>query len=583
MTAKRPSSSTQLPGSLLPVVLVAAGITLTLWMLSLNPSGGIFSDSGGLKALVTQQLAQQLQTANFPLDVSLNLPAADWVKTVWQAGLYPFSPPAVYEVGPQQFLASSFIFPLISAPFYALFGDRGLYVIPLAALWLTWVRFWQIGVRAGWGVTSLCLGLIALIFASPLSLYGGMYWEHTIAVALAFWGISGLMFPKHKVLLKGKVSLSRAQALSSGILIGLSAWFRPEFLCLVDAVSLLALIGWALPKWRLAPAFTLTKACILIGGIACTIGLFFALNYGVYGHPLGLQLTQIIKESSLSTQLSQTKASYWPVWKSLQQYFPVIWVVGLAALFSPELQKSTVKASLLKRNSLKDKKGTYFEKVGIRKTLASNLVPSRFAIALTLLFILTVPLILPESAVATQWGPRFYLILVPLLSVVLAEQLRANFFRSWSRRLLIIGTAIALILGINLNIINGVFTPYEDGQNSSLPASYESTAPAIAALQQETLPWIATSNELTTQLLWSALPNKTFFRGDTVEQVKQLATALAEQNESEFLYVCAPDPACTVPNTETNELTLAGGTPLNMTQLEDNYGQYSVYRVKLGS
>ena len=584
MTAKSSASSARLPWSLIPLVIVITGVLLTLWLLSFSQNGVVFSGDGGLKALVAQQLAQQIKTASFPLDVSLSLPAADWVKNVWQAGLYPFSPPFVYEVGTQNFITFPFTFPLISAPFYALFGDRGLYVIPLIALWLTWFRFWQIGLRAGWGMISLCLGLIALIFASPLSLYGGMYWEHTLAVALAFWGVSGLMFPNRKTLsTRGIISLPKSQAFISGILIGLSVWFRPEFLCLVAAVSLLALIGWILPKWRLAPKFTLAKALILIGSMCCTVGLFFAMNYAVYGHPLGIHAIQIVEESSLSAQVTQAQASYGQMWSALQEYFPMVWVVILAALFGPELKKSTVKTSPLKKKAIAAEKGTYFERVGIRKTLASNFTPSRFVIALSLLFALSVPLIVPPGAGGKQWGPRFYLILVPLLSLTLSEQLRAGFLNQWGRRLLILGTVIALILGIQLNINNGVFSRYKDGSNTSLMANYDPIAPAIAGLKQESLPWISMSNEFVAQQLWSALPSKTFFKGETVDQVKQLATALAEQNQNEFLYVCYPHRECTVPETPESEWALDNGQgTLNMTYLND-YGKYPVYKVEIAS
>jgi len=455
MTAKRPSSSAHSSGSLLPIVAIAAGIALTLWMSSLSQSNISFSDDSRAKVLLTQQIAQQLQSANLPLDVSLNVPAADWIKSTGQAGSYPFSSTPTYEIGAQRFIAPPFVSPLINAPFYALLGDGGLYIIPLAALWLTWLRFWQIGKRAAWGVTPLCLGLVALIFASPLSFYSGMYWEHTLAVALAFWGVSGLIFPKRKVFEKGIVSLSRAQALGSAVLIGLSVWFRPEFLCLAVAVSLLAAIGCIFPKWRLAPAFTLTKACILMGGMVCTIGILLALNYGIYGYPFGIDIASVAGDVSRSTQLSQSKASYLQTSRqmltALRLYFPIVWIVGLAAIFTPELQKPTVKANLLKRNQLKGEKGKYFEKVGIRRTLSSTLMPSRFAIALSLLFALGVPLLLPESTDGRPWGLQFHLILVPLLSLVLAEQLRVDFFRNWSRKLLLLGTAIAIVIGINLN------------------------------------------------------------------------------------------------------------------------------------
>mgnify|MGYP001026532442 FL=1 len=576
MPANRRISSARLPWSLLPLAIVMLGVALTLWMQTFTQNGVLFSGDGGLKALIAQQLAQQLRTGSFPLDVALDLPAADWVKAVWQAGLYPFTPPFVYEVGARHFITFPFTFPLVSAPFYALLGDRGLYVVPLVSLWLIWIRFWQIGLRAGWGVASLCLGLIALIFASPLSLYGGTYWEHTLAVVLAFWGVSGLMFPK-------QAGLSRRRILGCGILIGLSVWFRPEFLCLVAATSLLALIGWLLPKWRIAPVLTLSKACILIASMACSVGVFFALNYAIYGHPLGIHAQQIVEESGVSNQLAQAKAGYEQMLGALQQYFPLVWVVGVAAVLSVALKRSTVKENRLKSTQLKEPKGHYFERLGIRKTADSILIPSRFALALCLLFALSVPLIVPPGAGGKQWGPRFYLILMPLLSLVLAEQLRPHFFRAWGRRLLILAAAGAIALGIQLNTINGAFATFKDGSNTSLRANYEPIAPAIAAFQQQPLPWLAMSDEFVAQQLWSALPDKTFFRAETIEQVKQLATALIAQNESEFLYVCYPHRECLVPETAGNNLNLDDGTHrLNLMFLDD-YGKYPVYKVEIAS
>ncbi len=576
MLANRRATPARLPWALFPLAIVALGIALTVWMQAFTQNGVLFSGDGGLKALLSQHLAQQMRSGGFPSDMTIDLPAADWVKAVWQAGLYPFTPPFVYEVGARHFITFPFTFPLVSAPFYALLGDRGLYVVPLVSLWLIWIRFWQIGLRAGWGTVSLCLGLVALIFASPLSLYGGMYWEHTLAVALAFWGVSGLIFPR-------KAGLTWLRLLGCGILIGLSVWFRPEFLCLVAATGLLALVGWLLPKWRIAPAFTFAKACVLIVSMSCSVGLFFALNYVIYGHPLGIHALQIVEESGVSNQLAQAKASYTAILGALQQYFPLVWVVGLAAVFGIELRRSTVRVSPLKSSHLKEAKGHYFERLGIRKTADSILIPSRFALALCLLFALSVPLIVPPGIGGKQWGPRFYLILMPLLSLVLAEQLRSGFLRAWGRRLLILAAAVAIALGIQLNTINGAFAKFNDGSNISLRANYEPIAVAIAAFEQQPIPWLAMSQEFVAQQLWSALPDKTFFRAETIGQVKQLAAALVEQNESEFLYVCYPHRECLVPKTAGNDLSLDDGVHrLNLMFLE-NYGKYPVYKVEIAS
>lgn len=602
MTAKLKSSSTKpkfssgvksssgVIGFLLPGIIFLGGIALTLWMQTFTRNGVVFSGDAGLKAMLSQRIAQQLSTGSFPLDMALSLPTPEWVTNLWQQGLYPFKPPFVYEVGTQHFITFPFTFPLVSAPFYALFGDAGLYVVPLVALWAIWLRFWQISKRANWGLGVLCIGLITLIFASPLSLYAGMYWEHTLAVALAFWGVSALAFPP--VLDKGTstgtaqpsvrtTSLSKYQMFSSGVLIGLSVWFRPEFLCLVAAVSLLALIGWLLPKWRLSPPLTLTKAAILVGAMFCTIGVFFALNYGIYGHPLGIHAIQIVEESTPGSQIAEAKKSYGQLFQALVRYFPTVIVVAIAALFSPEFKKASLKTA----NRFRGFKTPNVEQIGIVTSQKDQNVPGRFALALSILFALSVPLIVPPGAGGKQWGPRFYLILVPLLTLVLTEQLRSGFFRGWARQMALGGAAVAIALGIHLNTFHGAFHSLKEArpvQSTSLKANHTPIAPAIAHLQADALPWIAMSNEFVAQQLWIALPEKTFFLTETITEVKQLSAALSEQGESEFLYVCYPHRDCPTPDSTADERTLEGGQTINFQDI-GTHGKYPMYKVEIAS
>ncbi|MEO0539784.1 MAG: hypothetical protein AAFZ80_02845 [Cyanobacteria bacterium P01_A01_bin.105] len=166
----------------LPGLVLALGVLFSLWLQRYSQDGVLFSGDAGLKAL----LAQQLGTGNFSLD--LQLPALPWVADLWQAGLYPFTPPYAYGIEDKYFITFPFTFPAVTAPFYALLGYRGLYVVPLVALWAIWGRFWQICHRQGLPAPVTALALAGLVLASPLLPYGGMYWEHTLAVALAFWG-----------------------------------------------------------------------------------------------------------------------------------------------------------------------------------------------------------------------------------------------------------------------------------------------------------------------------------------------------------------------------------------------------------
>ena len=93
-------------------------------------------------------------------------------------------------------MAFAQVFPLLNAPLFGLLGFRGLYLIPLAALWLLWLRFFAVGRRLGLGPWGLALGLAGLVLASPLTLYSAMFWGHTLAVLIGFTGVSLALFPK---------------------------------------------------------------------------------------------------------------------------------------------------------------------------------------------------------------------------------------------------------------------------------------------------------------------------------------------------------------------------------------------------
>lgn len=582
MTVKSKSSSFAVTKLAIPGLLFLLGILLTVGMQFFVGDGVFFSSDAGLKALLSQQIGNQLQEGAFPLDVALTPlstepGATDWVNQLWGEGLSPIQPPFAYQVGSQQFITFSFLFPLITAPFYALFGEFGLYIVPVLALWAVWGRFWQIGLRAEWDVASLSLGLFALIFASPLSLYGGTYWEQTLAIALAFFGISALLYPKRKVAFPAH--LSGPRLIMSGVLIGLSVWFRPEFVGLVVAAVVLVGLGWLFPKWRLITPLSAIDVFVFIGSVACSLCVFLALNYSVYGHPLGLHGLHIVDELLETASLQQAKAGYGQMLLGFWRYFPVAVLVALAALCSPEFKRASLKTS----NRFKGFKTPNVEALGIVSPAHNEPLPVRAALLLCLVVVLVTPLLMPAGLGGKQWGPRLYLVLVPLLSVAVAEQLRAGFFQNWARRIMLLGTVIALAFGIHMNMLNGVFNVYEDPQtqSTSLLANEVSVAPAIAQLQAQPVPWIATNDPFAAIQLWSALPNKTFFRTESLDEVAQLANALTEQNEQTFLYVCGPYQACLISDDASDEGTLPNGQLVF--ESIGQFGKYPLYKVEIAS
>jgi hypothetical protein len=204
--------------------IILVGVLFSLFLLWQIPDGVYFSGDGGLKAL----LAQQLSAGIFRFD--LVLPSENWVQNLWSQGLYPYEEPFVYHLDNRYFITFPFPFSLITAPFYAFFGDRGFYLVPLVATWAIWVTFYWTCQRLKFNLFSTSLALVILIFASNLTLYSAMYWEHTLAVALAFAGIAILLSPTETS------SLSIKDAILSGCLVGFSAWVRSEFLAMVGTL-----------------------------------------------------------------------------------------------------------------------------------------------------------------------------------------------------------------------------------------------------------------------------------------------------------------------------------------------------------
>ncbi|MEL6250049.1 MAG: dolichol-phosphate mannosyltransferase, partial [Cyanobacteria bacterium J06627_15] len=495
----------------LPGLIFCMGVLFSLWLQRYSQGGVLFSGDGGLKAL----LAQQMGAGNLSLD--LQLPAADWVQELWRSGLYPFTPPYAYEVGDQYFITFPFTFPAVTAPFYALLGYRGLYVVPLVSLWVIWGRFWYVchQQRLTAGVTALALA--GLVMASPLLPYGGMYWEHTLAVALAFWGLT--------------MVLARSQTLTGnaigGSLIGLAVWFRPEFLCLVAALGAVACLSLWIPLggFRLK----LSHLVALLVGMGLSVAVFFGINLAVYGHPLGIHSVQIVEESSVSQQIFQARDSYQQLLTALFRYFPLV----ILALAAP----------------------------GVRRWLLSEGTSPRTTTVLLLtgvLFAIAVPLIVPPGAGGKQWGPRFYLILIPMAMLVIAQllaQLCASSHKV-TRGVGLAAFALLFAVGVHMNALNGVVRTYNDRQTQSisLARNYAPVAPAVQALSTEPLPWVAMSHQFVAQQLWASAPDKTFFRTETPEALYQLAQALIGQNESEFLYICYPHQDCPIPEQPSQAL-----------------------------
>ncbi|MDJ0703742.1 MAG: hypothetical protein QNJ46_10720 [Leptolyngbyaceae cyanobacterium MO_188.B28] len=526
-----------------PLAIFLIGGALTLWLQIYSRNGVLFSGDAGLKAL----LAQQLAGGNFSFDLQLSVDP--WVESLWRQGLYPFTPPFVYAQGSKHFITFPFTFPAVTAPFYALLGYRGLYVAPLAGLWLIWGRFYQICRRLSLSPLVTTISLTAVVLGSPLLLYGGMYWEHTLAVALAFWGATLVLFPKSMTPTVRELAIG-------GMLMGLAVWFRPEFLCLIAALGIVASLGELAPQWLGGFRLGFLKTVVLIGSMAGAVLTFFALNFLVYGHPLGIHAIQIVEESSLAQQLAQAKDNSIKLLTSLFRYFPMAGLAIAAPLMAHFKADFKLPAS------------------------------AKALLIVGLFYAASVPMIVPPGAGGKQWGPRFYLILIPLAVLVIAQQLEVLIkYRPITRWFSLGIFALLLTIGIHANAIQGGVREYSHPQTQSvsLAQNYGPIAPMVKATTAQPLPWIAMSHQFVAQQLWSSLPDKTFFLTETPETLKQLGAALLLQGESAFLYVCYPHRPCPIPELEPEALQLTSGDHLIQMKFNSlgTFGKYPTYEVVL--
>jgi hypothetical protein len=530
-----------------PLLIILAGILFSFYLQWQVPDGVYFSGDAGLKAL----LARQLSAGIFRFD--LVPPPQSWVRDLWDGGLYPYDKPFVYQVAHKYYITFPFTFPLVTAPFQALFGDRGLYLIPLVSTWAIWLTFSWVCQQLKFNNFYTSLGLVGLIFASPLTIYSAMYWEHTLAVALAFAGTA--------ILLVAKTSsgLSRKNAILSGSLIGLSVWFRPEFLCWVAILIILVYLAALTQVNRLEKinlksiAFLSKNKNIFVASMLVTIGLFFLCNQLIYNHPLGIHAIQVVEESSLTQKLKDAWKSFQELGLAFLNYFPITLFLVLYLILS------------------------FFKKRGIKFNLKLILV-----YLICLFFILGVSLIVPPGTAGLipggkQWGARFLLILIPIVTLVAIQEL-IYLKESVHPILVYVGVSLIsllLIVGIHKNTYAA--TVY-------LQENHQGILPAIEFIEKNPNDVIAMSHQFVAQAIEASVSrDKLFFLVENKKSLSKLGAALLKQKQQNFLYVCYPFRPCPLPEeTSENLKVIQKDRKFTIKFLNlGKFGKYPIYEVAI--
>ena len=270
------------------------------------------------------------------------------------------------------------LFPLLSAPFIAVLGLRGAYVLPAAGLLLAIAATAWIGLLLDRRRSPVALLLTAFL-GTPLLFYGLEFWEHAAAAGVA-------MLAAALLVRSASLSSSYGQFAAIGLLFGIAALLRPEALWFGVAVLAGSLLLRSRPSaGRLGAATAGMLLPLLLLELYTLAHFGHALPPHIAGNPglLGGDWFAMRRTVSLSWFISQGRTNFWRVAPA----------VLLAFVWRPM---------------------SYFGAAARRGR--------RFLLVVAVLFTLLVVLTAPNDGGA-QWGPRYLLLAYLPLSILATDTL----------------------------------------------------------------------------------------------------------------------------------------------------------------
>jgi len=507
--------------------VLLAGVAFTLYLQTSIPGLVFATGDAGLKFLMTRQFAEG------ELSTDLRLPAEPWLRSLWQTGLYPVPYPNVIEVGGRYRPQYPLAFPLASALPYRLLGFRGLYLLPMLGTWVVWLALLRASRALGASEMAHAAALAVLAFGTPLTFYSATFWEHTPAIALAFGGLA-------LVLAEGFRDARPARGLLAGSLVGTAPLLREE---LFVFAALLGGVAVALARHpRLATLARHFAAGLLI---ACLLVLLS--NLALYGDPLGLHAIVNIGLSDQRAAGSARAALRFLV-EAAFTHFPMAALVIPAALLAAWRRRTPHARS------------------------------SAAMVLLAIAFSVVVPPLIADAG-GRQWGPRFLLIVFPLLCLAMApllEILNGSRRRCW-RNLGYAAVAAIALLGVKTNTLDAA---------EYLFNSYGQRMASLRAVEASESKIVAVSHESVALQLAPLVGTKQLLLTRRATDLRELARRAARAGHRRFMYVCYPNYGCGRLEEGPQRLTFfRAGTsqPLIEFELGGPAGRYLVYEARIVS
>jgi hypothetical protein len=349
-------------------------------LISFVHNGIFYSSDGGVKFMTIRQLSEGY---GFKY-LHLNQPS--WVQSIWQQGFFPLRPPFLYPSTDGYMFAFPPAFQIISSFFYARWGYAGLYILPALSMLLLWVCTILLLKRCGVAPSRIALALFVLVFCSPLTVYGSMFWEHAPAVLLLFAGVAFIARTPARI----------PAAIALGLASGLAVWLRPEAILVNFLYALAAMVLYFREK---RPVYIAFVSCLFI----CVL-CFFAFNKVEYGSILGLHGQQVVNSDDPDTKITVGHVAD----NFLQNNFKSIRYFFFTLLLLPVVYRLFAFP--------KDR----------------DLRPGLLA-AIVLAFSILAPFMVPNDG-GRQWGARYFLPLIPIVIVglCLADK-KWDLFKTWKR------------------------------------------------------------------------------------------------------------------------------------------------------
>jgi hypothetical protein len=343
------------------------------------------------------------------------------------------TPKGVFSIFPSYF-------PVISLPFYYLLDYAGLYILPFISSLVIFLYMFRLANRASLPCWQGGIILIAA-FCSPLIFYSFTFWEMTPAIALStiatFFLVRQRMHRNHL-----------RHYMVAGLLLGLSAVLREEAYFLIAAFTATMLIM----------KIPLKRIFYMLVGFAIIILPLWAFQDIRYGHFLGLHGSGYLSHNAgnigMLNVLTRQLGGYWVYlfqfnsWSinpqgyyillaipfilvicagvyfrdyqmsshKKRQYLLIMVSIAAAALVVGMFTKNNrVQSCIFMIGLLPSVPFLAFLFVGLRPLFKWTTHRARFMIIACCIYIVVLCPLLTQTDMGLIWGPRHFMVLLPML------------------------------------------------------------------------------------------------------------------------------------------------------------------------